>query len=102
MLDRLKEVELGLGLKTDEVLAQYLRVGVDELRRFKANPQMYPLPAAGAKSLGVAWRYLAVSNAILSVLPSGLGERLRRWECSRALVLAGQRAGQKGSKGKPR
>ncbi|MBK6616385.1 hypothetical protein [Ottowia sp.] len=92
VLTRLKRVQEGLGLDTDDVLAEYLRVGVDDLQRARVNVAIYPLPPAGIKSLGVAWRYLLVSDAVLRVLPAAWRLWCRNWECKNARHLARQRA----------
>lgn len=95
MLKRLQLVESELGLADEGDLADYLHVSAEDIRMFKASPEDHPLPAAGKKALGVAWRYVVTSNAVLAVLPKGLREWARAWERSRALVLARQRAGRK-------
>jgi hypothetical protein len=93
VLRRLEQVESELGLEQEDVLARYLRVSVTDIRQFKSNPEVYPLPPRGQMSLGVAWRYLALSNAVLGLMPATVRDKARRWERSRARVLAEQRGG---------
>lgn len=94
LLERLLRVEAELGLTDEAALADYLRVPVEAIRNFKAAPDERQLPAEGLRSLGVAWRYVVVSDAVLGLLPGRLRDSARRWEQARARVLARQRAGR--------